>query len=185
LWVTLREARSSAISGRGSNMMALANAMPLALVVSNVEGAAGLEFAAAQNIKTALVVSKGKTREAFEDELHACLISQNIEFIALAGFMRLLTVGFVNKWAGRMINIHPALLPKFKGLETHKRALEAGETTHGATVHYVTPQMDEGEIIMQRAVPILPDDTEYTLAARVLAVEHEIYPIALLKALQK
>jgi phosphoribosylglycinamide formyltransferase 1 len=173
------------ISGRGSNMVALVKAMPheIALVVSNIAEAQGLEFAEAHGIQTAVVVSKGKSREDFESALHAKLINENIEFIALAGFMRLLTASFVEKWAGRLINIHPALLPKFKGLDTHARALAANEKEHGATVHYVTPQMDEGEIILQRAVPILPQDTAQTLAARVLAVEHEIYPLALKKVL--
>jgi phosphoribosylglycinamide formyltransferase-1 len=121
----------------------------------------------------------GKDREAFERELQAALETHRIDLVCLAGFMRLLTPSFVGQWTGAMLNIHPALLPEFKGLHTHERALAAGAKTHGATVHFVVPEMDSGPIIAQAEVPVLKDDTPDTLAARVLAVEHRIYPEAL------
>jgi phosphoribosylglycinamide formyltransferase-1 len=176
------------ISGRGSNMVALIDAAKdpaypaeIVLVVSNDPAAQGLQRAAASGIKTAVVNHRafGKDRESFERALHAKLQQHGIELVCLAGFMRLLTPWFVRQWEGRLINIHPALLPAFKGLDTHARAIAAGAHEHGATVHFVVPEMDSGPIILQGKVPIAPDDTEATLAARVLAVEHRIYPEAL------
>jgi phosphoribosylglycinamide formyltransferase-1 len=176
------------ISGRGSNMAALIAAAraedypaEIALVLSNVPGAGGLAIAAAEGIPTATIDSKAypRDREGFERAMQAVLEAHAIEIVCLAGFMRLLTPWFVGRWEGRMINIHPALLPAYKGLDTHARALADGVREHGATVHFVTPDMDEGEIILQEAVPVLPGDTEETLGARVLAVEHRIYPAAL------
>jgi len=176
------------ISGRGSNMVALIEAArakdypaEIVLVISNTPDAAGLARAAAAGIATAIVDHRsfGRDREAFERALDARLAAHRIDLICLAGFMRLLTPWFVERWNGRMLNVHPALLPQFKGLDTHRRALEAGATRHGATVHFVVPEMDSGPIILQDSVPVLADDTEETLAARVLEVEHRIYPQAL------
>ncbi len=176
------------ISGRGSNMAALITAAQaadfpaeIALVVANRPHAAGLAAAVAAGITTAVVdhAQFGNDREAFERALQNELQSQRIEIICLAGFMRLLTPWFVAHWQGRMLNIHPALLPAFKGLDTHARALAAGVKIHGATVHFVIPEMDSGPIIVQAAVPVREDDTEEKLAARVLAAEHRIYPFAL------
>jgi len=175
------------ISGSGSNLQALLDMCAkdnapaeIIRVISNVKNAYGLERARAAGIKTTVVDHKTYNgREAFEDALHQVLDSDKIELICLAGFMRLLTDGFVQKWRDRLINIHPALLPSFKGLHTHERALETGVKFHGATVHYVRPDMDEGPIIIQAAVPILPDDTPESLGARVLEQEHRIYPEAL------
>jgi phosphoribosylglycinamide formyltransferase 1 len=176
------------ISGRGSNMTALIEAAKaqdypaeIALVVSNMPDAAGLATAKRDGIATAVVDHRsfGADREAFERALDAELAAQSIDLVCLAGFMRLLTPWFVTRWSGRLLNIHPALLPQFKGLHTHRRALEAGVTRHGATVHFVVPEMDAGPIVLQESVPVVPGDTEQTLAARVLAVEHRIYPQAL------
>jgi phosphoribosylglycinamide formyltransferase-1 len=176
------------ISGRGSNMTALIEAAKaqdypaeIVLVVSNRPDALGLVRAREAGIATALIehTAFGKDREAFERTLDAELEAKRIEIVCLAGFLRLLTPWFVNRWSGRMINIHPALLPQFKGLDTHRRALEAGVEKHGATVHFVSVGMDEGPVIVQRSVPVLSSDTEATLAARVLEVEHQIYPEAL------
>jgi phosphoribosylglycinamide formyltransferase-1 len=176
------------ISGRGSNMASLIDAAKddgypaeIALVVSNRPDAAGLTRARKEGIETAVVdhTRFGKDREAFERALQDLLAAHRIDLVCLAGFMRLLTPWFVGQWGGRMLNIHPALLPAFKGLHTHERALEAGVKTHGATVHFVSPEMDSGEIIIQSEVPVLPDDTPDTLAARVLEAEHRIYPQAL------
>jgi len=176
------------ISGRGSNMVALIEAAKdpaypaeIALVLSNDPDAAGLARAAQAGIETAVVDHKrfGKDREAFERALQTELERRHIELVCLAGFMRLLTPWFVRQWDGRLLNIHPALLPAFKGLDTHARALAAGVKQHGATVHFVVPEMDAGPIVAQAAVPVLPNDTEAALAARVLAVEHRIYPQAL------
>jgi phosphoribosylglycinamide formyltransferase-1 len=153
----------------------------IALVVSNVPDAGGLQIAKASGIATAVVDHKqyGKDRAAFERALQAVLEQHKIEIVCLAGFMRILTADFVSKWQGRMLNIHPALLPEFKGLDTHKRALAAKVKQHGATVHFVVPEMDSGPIVAQGAVEVREDDTEATLAARVLTVEHRIYPEAL------
>ena len=176
------------ISGRGSNMVALIEAAKdgpypaeIVLVVSNDPAADGLKRAAAAGIRTAVVDHRtfGKDREAFERALQAELQAHDIELVCLAGFMRLLTPWFVRQWDGRLLNIHPALLPAFKGLDTHARALAAGVKEHGATVHFVVPEMDAGPIIAQAAVPVRSGDTEATLAARVLEVEHRIYPEAL------
>ena len=176
------------ISGRGSNMAALIEAAKdksfpadIVLVLSNRPDAAGLNFARAAGIATVVVDHKiyGKDRAAFDGAMQAALEQHRIELICLAGFMRLLSDGFVNRWQGRMINIHPALLPAFKGLDTHQRALDAGAKLHGATVHFVVPEMDAGPIIAQGAVAVRADDNEQSLAARVLAVEHQIYPLAL------
>jgi phosphoribosylglycinamide formyltransferase-1 len=176
------------ISGRGSNMTALIEAAKakdypadIVVVVSNRPDAAGLGRARQAGIATALIdhTAFGKNREAFERALDTELQSRRIDIVCLAGFMRLLTPWFVDRWSGRMINIHPALLPQFKGLDTHRRALEAGVEEHGATVHFVSAGMDEGPVILQRSVPVLGSDSEATLAARVLEVEHQIYPQAL------
>ncbi|MBN9670061.1 phosphoribosylglycinamide formyltransferase [Roseibium aggregatum] len=176
------------ISGRGSNMSALISAAmapdypaQISLVLSNRPDAKGLERAAEFGIPTAVVDHTGFAgdRKAFEQAIDAVLNEHRIELVALAGFMRILTPFLVNEWAGRMINIHPALLPAFKGLATHERALAEGVKLHGATVHYVSAEMDDGPIIVQGAVPVRDQDTPDTLAARVLQVEHKIYPKAL------
>ena len=176
------------ISGRGSNMAALIEAAKvndypakIVVVVSNKPDAAGLATARAAGIATEIVdhTKFGKDRAGFERALQAVLEKHRIEIVCLAGFMRLLTPWFVGHWQNRLLNIHPALLPAFKGLDTHKRALEAGVKVHGATVHFVVPEMDSGPIIMQGVVAVRADDSEETLAARVLAVEHHIYPRAL------
>jgi phosphoribosylglycinamide formyltransferase-1 len=153
----------------------------IVLVLSNDPAATGLERAAQAGIETAVVDHKqfGKDRETFERTLQAELKRRGIELVCLAGFMRLLTPWFVRQWEGRLLNIHPALLPAFKGLDTHARALAAGVNEHGATVHFVVPEMDSGPVILQGKVPVEPSDTEAALAARVLAVEHRIYPEAL------
>ena len=176
------------ISGRGSNMVALIEAAKapdypakIVLVVSNVPDAAGLARARQDGIATAVIDHRtfGKDREAFERALDKELQDRRIEIVCLAGFMRLLSPWFVKQWSGRMLNIHPALLPQFKGLHTHRRALEAGVERHGATVHFVVPEMDSGPIIAQDSVAVAKDDTEAKLAARVLELEHRIYPVAL------
>jgi formyltetrahydrofolate-dependent phosphoribosylglycinamide formyltransferase len=176
------------ISGRGSNMAALIEAAKapdypaeIVLIIANRADAAGLETARAQGIQAHAIPSKpyGKDREAHERAINTALREQKIDIICLAGYMRLLTPFFVNAWSGRMLNIHPSLLPAYPGLDTHARALAAGEKMHGCTVHLVTETMDEGPILAQSPVPVLPGDTEETLAARVLAREHEIYPAAL------
>ena len=185
---TVRKRVAILISGRGSNMEALIEAAKeptypaaIELVISNEPAAEGLRRATAAGIRTAVVDHKklGKDREAFEHALQAELETNRIELVCLAGFMRLLTPWFVRQWDGRLINIHPALLPAFKGLDTHARALAAGAKEHGATVHFVVPEMDSGPVITQAAVPVLPGDSEAALAARVLEVEHRIYPEAL------
>ncbi|MEA2986828.1 MAG: phosphoribosylglycinamide formyltransferase 1 [Alphaproteobacteria bacterium] len=176
------------ISGRGSNMAALVEAAKdssypaeIALVVSNRPQAEGIAYARRAGIATTIIdhADYGKNRKAFEQALQAVLEGNGIEIICLAGFMRLLTPWFIDRWQGRMLNIHPALLPKFKGLHTHEQALSAGAKEHGATVHFVTADMDAGPIVCQASVPVQKDDTAETLAARVLTVEHKIYPLAL------
>ena len=176
------------ISGRGSNMAALIEAAKdksypaeIVLVLANRPDAGGLATASAAGIATEVFdhTKYGKDRDAFETALQAALAKHRIDIVCLAGFMRLLTAGFVNQWPERLINIHPALLPAFKGLDTHQRALEAGAKVHGATVHFVVAEMDAGPIIAQGAVAVRPDETETSLTARVLAVEHHIYPLAL------
>lgn len=176
------------ISGRGSNMVSLAEAArtadypaEIALVVSNIPDVAGLERARGFGITTATVDHRafGKDREAFERAVDAVLRENRIEFVVLAGFMRILTPWFVQRWEGRMINIHPSLLPLFKGTHTHRQALEAGVTEHGCSVHFVVPELDAGPVILQAKVPVLPGDDEETLAQRVLVEEHKLYPAAL------
>jgi phosphoribosylglycinamide formyltransferase 1 len=176
------------ISGRGSNMTALIEAAQvpdfpaeIVLVAANRPDAAGLARAQQAGIATETVdhTHFGKDRESFERALDAVLTAHRVELICLAGFMRLLTPWFVGKWAGRILNVHPALLPAFKGTDTHARALAAGVKIHGASVHVVVPEMDSGPIIAQAAVAVHEDDTPDTLAARVLAAEHRIYPLAL------
>jgi phosphoribosylglycinamide formyltransferase 1 len=176
------------ISGRGSNMTALIEAAQakdypaeIVLVVSNRPDAAGLARAREAAIATAVVDHRpfGADREAFERALDDELRKRGIEIVCLAGFMRLLTSWFIGRWRGRILNIHPALLPEFKGLDTHRRALEAGVKRHGATVHFVVEETDGGPVISQQSVPVLQGDTEATLAARVLEIEHRIYPEAL------
>ena len=176
------------ISGRGSNMRSLVAAAQaadfpaeIALVLSNRPDAGGLDFAKESGIATAVVDHKafGKDREAFERAMQATLEQHGIEMICLAGFMRLLTPWFVGQWSGKLINIHPALLPSYKGLHTHERALADGVKVHGCTVHFVVPAMDEGPIIAQAAVPVLDSDTPDTLGARVLEQEHVVYARAL------
>jgi phosphoribosylglycinamide formyltransferase-1 len=176
------------ISGRGSNMTALIEAAAardypaeIAVVVSNRPDAPGLARARAAGVATAVVdhAQFGADREAFERALDEELRKRQIDLVCLAGFMRLLTPWFVKRWSGRMLNIHPSLLPQFKGLHTHRRALEAGVKWHGATVHFVVPEMDAGPIVAQGSVPVHEGDTESTLAERVLEIEHQIYPRAL------
>jgi phosphoribosylglycinamide formyltransferase-1 len=171
------------ISGRGSNLATLIAAQDdsyrIILVVSNVEGAGGLEHAAAAGIATAVIPHGGKTREAFDAEIDAALRAANAELVVLAGFMRILSDGFVRGWEGRLINIHPSLLPKYKGTRVHERVIAAGESTSGASVHFVVPELDAGPVIAQASVPVHPSDTPDALAARVLAVEHTLYPEAL------
>ena len=175
------------ISGGGSNMVALANSMvgdhPArpCVVVSNVPGVAGLDRAAALGIPTACVDHrpfKGD-RAAFEAALQTALSDHSPDILCLAGFMRILTADFVGNWAGRMLNIHPSLLPKYKGLHTHARAIEAGDAEAGCTVHEVTPELDDGPILGQARVPIQPGATPDTLAARILPFEHQLYPAVL------
>ena len=182
------------ISGRGSNMEALLKAAEApnypaeaVLVLSNRPDAAGLKFAEAGGVATAAIDHKtyGKDREAFEYHVDATLRGAGVDVIALAGFMRVLTPWFVTRWEGRMINIHPSLLPKYKGLDTHQRAIDAGDTEAGCTVHWVSAGVDEGEIIAQASVPILPGDTAETLAARTLPEEHRLYPRALALACEQ
>jgi len=176
------------ISGRGSNMAALIEAAKdksypaeIALVVSNRPDAGGLLVANAAGIATEIVdhTQFGKDRAAFERALQATLEKQQIDLVCLAGFMRLLTADFVKNWQWHMINIHPALLPAFKGLDTHKRALESGAKRHGATAHFVVPEMDSGPVIVQGVVSVHAGDSEEVLAARVLKTEHRIYPLSL------
>ncbi|ADZ70809.1 phosphoribosylglycinamide formyltransferase [Polymorphum gilvum] len=176
------------ISGRGSNMVSLIEAArapdypaEIVLVVSNRPDAAGLARAEGYGIATAVIDHKayGRDREAFERALDARLAAAGADLVALAGFMRLLTPWFVERWFGRLVNIHPALLPAFKGLDTHERALAEGVKLHGATVHFVSSEMDAGPIIAQGAVPVLDADTPDSLGARVLELEHRLYPHAL------
>jgi len=175
------------ISGRGSNMAALVDAASapdypadIALVVSNVPDAGGLAIASQHGIAIETINHRDfADRPAFDAALDACLQRHRIEFVCLAGFMRLLTAGFVAKWHNRMLNIHPSLLPAYPGLDTHKRALADGVRIAGCTVHFVRAKMDVGPIVAQAAVPVLPGDDEAALSARVLAAEHALYPQAL------
>jgi phosphoribosylglycinamide formyltransferase 1 len=186
--MTSRRRAAVLVSGRGANMTALIAAAKradypaeIALVLSNRPDAAALSRARDSGITTAVVdhTVYGKDREAFEHAVQAVLENHRIELVCLAGFMRLFTPWLVTRWSGRMLNIHPALLPAFRGLHTHERALAAGVKIHGATVHYVVPEVDSGPIIAQAAVPVLDQDTPETLAERVLAVELRLYPLAL------
>ncbi|MDO8606804.1 MAG: phosphoribosylglycinamide formyltransferase [Phaeospirillum sp.] len=175
------------VSGRGSNLQALLDACAdpafpaeIVLVISNIPGVFALERAEKAGIATRVIPHKGfASREAFDAEMDRELRAAGIEIVCLAGFMRLLSADFVTSWRDRMINIHPALLPSFKGLHTHRRAIEAGVKLHGCTVHLVTADLDDGPILVQDAVPVLAADTEDTLAARVLEREHKAYPLAL------
>jgi len=176
------------ISGRGSNMAALIEAAKtkdypaeIALVVSNRPEAGGLLVARAAGIATETVdhTKFSGDRNRFEHEIQSILEKYRIEIICLAGFMRLLTANFLERWQWRILNIHPALLPDFKGLDTHKRVIDAGVKIHGATVHFVVPQLDSGPVIAQGAINVRPGDSEEALAVRVLKVEHRIYPLAL------
>jgi phosphoribosylglycinamide formyltransferase-1 len=176
------------ISGRGSNMVALIEAArendfpaEIVVVISNRSDAGGLEKAQASGIPTLTIESKpfGKDRAAFEAALQSTLDQHKVELICLAGFMRLFTAQFVQRWQGRMLNIHPSLLPSFPGLEPQAQALRAGVKISGATVHFVIPETDAGPIVMQGAVAVCDDDTPQTLAARIVAIEHRIYPAAL------
>lgn len=170
------------ISGRGSNLQALVNARPpvrFAAVISNNPDAKGLISAKQQRLATFVLDHRDyASREAFDDALASRIEGFKADLIVLAGFMRILGDAFVTRFKNRIINIHPSLLPAFPGLDTHARALEAGVKIHGCTVHFVTSQLDHGPIITQAAVPVLPGDTEHTLAARVLEQEHRIYPQA-------
>lgn len=182
-----RTATAVLISGRGSNLQALLDAAKdpsyparIVRVISNVRDAGGLARAEAAGIATSVIDHRAyKGRPAFEAALDQALRDDGVELVCLAGFMRLLTAEFVEGWRDRLINIHPSLLPAFPGLDTHARALAAGVRFAGCTVHFVRPTMDEGPIIVQAAVPVLPDDDEAALAARVLAAEHKAYPLAL------
>lgn len=181
------------ISGSGSNLQALMDACAapdypaqIVQVISNKADAYGLTRAENAGIATAVISHKDyPDRAAFEAVLHETLTAAKPDMVCLAGFMRILEAGFVQKWQDRMINIHPSLLPKYKGLHTHRRAIEAGDKEAGCTVHWVVPEMDSGEIIGQKRVPILPDDTEETLTARVLEQEHILYPEALRKVIER
>lgn len=175
------------ISGRGSNLRALIEASEtgadyparIALVLSNKADAEGLAIAREHGIETAVIESKAKERAAFDAEMHALLQSKGIDLVCLAGFMRLLTPEFVQAWYGRMINIHPSLLPAFKGTQVHERVVASGVRVTGCTVHFVSPEMDEGPIILQATVPVPPDATAESVAAAVLEQEHALYPQAL------
>ena len=169
------------ISGRGSNMQAILDAgLPVSAVISNKRDAAGLAIAAARGVKTAVVQGNDYgTREGFDAALAAEVARHSPSAVALAGFMRILTPRFVARYSDRLLNIHPSLLPSFVGLKTHERALAAGVKVHGCTVHFVTPELDQGPIVAQAAVPVLQGDSALDLAARVLEQEHIIYPQAL------
>ncbi|WP_188565968.1 phosphoribosylglycinamide formyltransferase [Undibacterium terreum] len=174
------------ISGRGSNMQAIVQAArneqwpaEIVAVISNKADASGLDYAAGLGIATAVVANKDfSSREAFDQALQQQIDQFAPDLVVLAGFMRILTTSFVAHYAGRMVNIHPSLLPSFTGLATHRQALTAGVKIHGTTVHFVTPELDHGPIIAQAAVPVLPGDSEESLAERVLVEEHVIYPRA-------
>jgi phosphoribosylglycinamide formyltransferase-1 len=185
--VTRRIATAALISGRGSNMAALlaAAAEPgypaqFRVVISDRAAAAGLETARGAGVEALAVDAKAAGgRAAFEARLDEELRARGVELICLAGFMRVLSAGFCERWRGRALNIHPSLLPAYKGLDTHARALADGAREHGCTVHWVTPELDSGEIVAQARVPVLPGDDADRLAARVLVEEHKLYPAAL------
>lgn len=184
---TVRKRVAVLISGRGSNMASLIAAsmdpsFPAEIVgvISNRSDARGLEVASKHGIAARAILPRDYDgREAHDEAIHAALGALKADIVCLAGYMRLLTPDFVQKWKGKMINIHPALLPNFRGLDTHARALAAGVRVHGCTVHFVTPEMDDGPIIAQAAVPVLIGDTEDSLGERVLKTEHRLYPLAL------
>jgi phosphoribosylglycinamide formyltransferase-1 len=175
------------ISGRGSNMQALIEACAqsdypaeIVLVIANVPDAGGIEIAKARGVPVAVIPHRNyDTRDAFDNAVDARLREAQADLICLCGFMRILTESFVRKWQGRLINIHPSLLPSFKGTEVHEQAIDAGVRISGCTVHYVTPELDSGPAIAQAAVPVHTDDNPERLAARVLLAEHKLYPIAL------
>jgi len=171
------------ISGRGSNLSALIAAQDgsyqIVLVISNVEGAPGLDKARAAGIATQVIPHNDKTREAFDGEMDVALRAAQPDIVVLAGFMRILSDGFVRGWEGKLINIHPSLLPAYKGTKVHERVIEAREALSGASVHFVVPELDAGPVIAQATVPVHPDDTPQMLADRVLAVELKLYPEAL------
>lgn len=181
------------ISGRGSNMQSIIRAIDtgelnaeIVAVISNRPDAGGLQTAVAAGIDTQLINHRDfDSREAFDTELARTVDRYQPDFVILAGFMRILTAGFVRHFAGKLINIHPSLLPKFKGLHTHQRAIEAGEQEHGASVHFVTAELDDGPVILQAKVPVLTDDTPESLAARVLVEEHKLYPDAIKLLIQQ
>ena len=174
------------ISGRGSNMMALVEAArapdypaEIAVVISSRPDAPGLVWAQERGVQTLALDHKAfPSREAFDDAVHSSLVDHRVDLIALAGFMRIQSAGFVERWAGRQLNIHPALLPLFKGLHPHKQALDAGVKISGCTVHFVTTEMDSGPIVAQAAVPVLEGDTPVTLSDRILVAEQRLYPHA-------
>ena len=174
------------ISGRGSNLEALIAATQAAdfpaeivLVIANKDDAAGLQRAAAAGIATKSILHHGKTRESFDAELDVALKRAEVEIICLAGFMRILSDGFTREWEGKLINIHPSLLPAYRGTKVHERVIEAREAESGASVHFVVPELDAGPVIAQGRVPVHADDSPETLAARILTVEHKLYPAAL------
>jgi phosphoribosylglycinamide formyltransferase-1 len=171
------------ISGRGSNLQSLIAAQDqsyrIVLVVSNVAGAGGIEKARAAGIPVAVITHQGKTREDFDAEVDQVLRAGGAELVVLAGFMRILSDAFVRSWEGRLINIHPSLLPAYKGTRVHERVIEASEALSGASVHFVVPELDAGPVIAQASVPVHPSDTPETLAERVLGIEHKLYPDAL------
>ncbi len=171
------------ISGRGSNLGALIEAQSssykIVQVISNAADAGGLERATQAGIATCVIPHKGKTREEFDAELDADLRQAGVEIVVLAGFMRILSDGFARAWQGKLINIHPSLLPAYKGIKVHERVIAAGERQSGASVHFVVPELDAGPVIAQASVPVHPSDTPELLAARVLEVEHKLYPEAL------
>jgi phosphoribosylglycinamide formyltransferase-1 len=177
------------ISGRGSNMMSIVDAVNdgnldvnIAAIISNRPDAAGLKFAEQQDIHNSVIDhTLYNSREQFDQQLAKEVDQYSPDLVVLAGFMRILTAEFVEHFAGRLINIHPSLLPKFKGLNTHQRAIDAGEKEHGASVHVVTPELDDGPVILQARVPVLQDDDAATLAKRVLEQEHKLYPSAINK----
>lgn len=171
------------LSGRGSNMQALAAATgephcpySIVLVASDQPTAPGIAWAAKAGLPTFATSAQGRTKAEFEAEVEAALHAAGAQFIALAGFMRILSPAFVARWAGRILNIHPSLLPKYKGLDTHARAIEAGDKVGGCSVHLVTAELDAGEVLGRAVVPILPGDSPDRLAARVLIAEHRLYP---------
>jgi phosphoribosylglycinamide formyltransferase-1 len=185
--VTAKKRTAILISGRGSNLQALIDAATdpaypaeIALVLSNVADAQGLERAAKAGIPTKTISHRGHaTRESFDSEIDKALKADGIELVCLAGFMRVLSDSFARNWEGRLINIHPSLLPAFKGMHVHKQVLDAGVRISGCTVHFVVPELDSGAIIAQAAVPVFADDDEGKLAARTLEAEHKLYPLAL------